>query len=68
MPQVPCSGLNVLLRLCCCNKPIIDDQRIYCMEMIQCWAISEFFIFSIIKNDFFAFLIKLITYFCTSPI
>ena len=27
-----------------------------------------FFIFSIIKNDFFAFFIKLITYFCTSPI
>ena len=24
--------------------------------------------FSIIKNDFFAILIKLITYFCTSPI
>ena len=27
-----------------------------------------FFIFSMIKNDFVAFLIKLITYFCTSPI
>ena len=27
-----------------------------------------FFIFSLIKNDFFALFIKLITYFCTSPI
>ena len=27
-----------------------------------------FFIFSIIKNDFVALFIKLITYFCTSPI
>ena len=27
-----------------------------------------FLIFSILKNDFFAFFMKLITYFCTSPI
>ena len=35
----------------------------------QSRARSSFFkIFSIIKNDFIAFYIKLITYFCTSPV
>ena len=30
--------------------------------------LTYFLIFSILKEDFFAFFIKLITYFCTSPI
>ena len=34
----------------------------------QSWALSVFFNFSIIKNYLFAFFIKLITYFCISPI
>ena len=34
----------------------------------QSWALEYFLICSIIKNEFFAFFIKLITYFCTSPI
>ena len=35
----------------------------------QSWALSGIFeFFSIIKKDLFAFFIKLITYFCTSPI
>ena len=34
----------------------------------QSWALSVFLNFSIIKNDFIAFFIKLVTYFCTSPI
>ena len=37
-------------------------------EKIQSWALEVFFNFSMIKNDFFAFLIKLITYFGTTPI
>ena len=36
---------------------------------VQSWALPVYFlIFSIIKNDFFAFFIKLIIYLCTSPI
>ena len=35
---------------------------------VQSWALSVFFNFSIIRNDFIAFYIKSITYFCTSPI
>ena len=48
-----------------------------CDSKQQSWALAVscraghfryFFIFSLIKNDFFALFIKLITYFCTSPI
>ena len=42
-----------------------------CRLLAQCWRAGHFryfFIFSIIKKYFFAFFIRLITYFCTSPI
>ena len=42
--------------------------RHYCRGYCQSWALPLFLIFSLIKNFFFAFFIKLITYFCTSPI
>ena len=40
----------------------------YVPVQCQSWALEIFLNFSIIKNDFFASFIKLITYFGTSPI
>ena len=38
------------------------------MKISRAGHFRYFLAFSLIKNDFFAFFIKLITYFCTSPI
>ena len=38
------------------------------IQLARAGHLRYFFIFTIIKNDFFALFIKLITYFCTSPI
>ena len=41
---------------------------VHCALCSRAGHFRYFFIFLIIKNDFFAFVIKLITNFCTSPI
>ena len=41
---------------------------IYDKETVRAGHFRYFFVFSIIKNDCFALFIKLMTYFCTSPI
>ena len=43
-------------------------QRYQVRTFYRAGHLRNFFIFSIIKNDLFAFFIKSITYFCTSPI
>ena len=49
--------------------PTVSPRSLPC---VHCragqWALSYFWIFSIIKNDFIAFFIKWVSYFCISPI
>ena len=44
------------------------SARNYKKKHFEIWHFRYFWIFSIIKNDFIAFFIKLITYFCINPI
>ena len=44
------------------------DTRNISRSNIRAWHFRYFLIFSVVKIDFIAFFIKLITYFCTSPI
>ena len=50
------------------NLPIIDSLSCHLYPCSRAGHFRYFYIFSIIKNDFLAFFIKIITYFCISPI
>ena len=55
---------DIILYATCC----VCRVRVSCVFTCRAGHLRYFLIFSIIRKDFLAFFIKLITYFCTSPI
>ena len=52
------------------HQPLFSPAGSGVVSLLPCRAghLRYFLFLSLIKNDFFAFFIKLMTYFCTSPI
>ena len=71
LPDPSTGSFSVQLKHYLCQPLLLLSSSREMMEAFSdCRAghFRYFFIFSIMKNEIFAFFIKLITYFCTSPI
>ena len=60
---IPANGLNPVY-----NEEPFVFRKVFRNFTVRAGHLRYFIIFSIIKNDLFAFFITIITYFCTSPI